>query len=241
MKIEIRGDRKLPKILLIHSSITDSRCFEPLFPYLEEFCLILPTLGGHNISDDSIYKGAELEAEELMAGLEDMGISSLHTMCGESLGCVVAWEILKARRLTIRKTVFDGAPFSPFKLHVRLINYFMTMSMVRKCRKDPSGLKAADKLYPQVADTIKQVIAHYSGRSVRNVIRDAMGGVEAASGVVTEKDQLVVMYGEDDPYIGGMDFFKNGGYPFTPVVLKGYGHCDYVLKRTEDFCKMITR
>lgn len=122
MKIDVRGDRSLPKILLIHPSIADSRCFEPLFPYLEEFCLLLPTLGGHNISDSSIYTGARAEAEALIAGLEAMGISYLHAVCAESLGCVVAWEILQARRLEIRKTIFDGAPFARFHFLVRLLN-----------------------------------------------------------------------------------------------------------------------
>lgn len=46
MKLDIIGDRRRPKILLIHPSVADSRCFAPLFPYLEDYCLILPTLGG---------------------------------------------------------------------------------------------------------------------------------------------------------------------------------------------------
>lgn len=240
MKIDVRGDKGLPKILLIHSSIADSRCFEPLFPYLEEFCLLLPTLGGHNITDSSIYTGAKSEAEALIAGLESMGISSLHAMCGESLGCVVAWEVLLTRKLEIRKTVFDGAPFARSNFPVRLLNYLLTMRMVKQCRKNPDRLKAADEMYPQVADSIKQVIAHYTGKTARNVINDAMGGVKIIPNAVTEKDRLVVMYGENDPYIRGMEFFKNAGYPFTAAVMKGYGHCDYLLKSPEDFCKMIT-
>lgn len=57
MKLDIIGDRRRPKILLIHPSVADSRCFAPLFPYLEDYCLILPTLGGHDITSSDDYRG----------------------------------------------------------------------------------------------------------------------------------------------------------------------------------------
>ena len=95
MKLEILGDRRRPKILLIHPSVADSRCFAPLFPYLEDYCLILPTLGGHDIASSSDYQGARAEAQALYQALTANGISSLHALCAESLGCVVGWELLR--------------------------------------------------------------------------------------------------------------------------------------------------
>lgn len=240
MKLEIRGDIHQPKILFIHPSVADSRCFEPLFPYLEDFCLLLPTLGGHNISDDSVYAGAKEEARELLKELETRGISNLHAMCAESLGCIVGWEILLSQEIKIQKIIFDGAPFGRFNIITRCLNYWATMFLVRKCRKHPNKMKTIDEAYPQVASSMKQVLAHYTGRTVRNIIKDAMTGVEVSPNAVTSKEHLIVMYGSQDPYIRGLKYFENTGYLFTPVIKDGYGHCTYILKETKDFCQMIS-
>ncbi len=239
MKIEIRGEGSQPVIMLLHPSVADSRCFEPLFPYLTDFCLILPTFGGHDVSDDSLYKGAEAEAAELLKELKSRGISDIHTMCGESLGCRIGWEILLSRKLSIRKTVFDGAPFSRFNAATRRLNYWMTMLLVRRCRKNPEKMKAIDEAYPQVASSMKQVLAHYTGKTVKNIVRDAMAGVEAPPGAIVPQDRLTVVYGSEDPYIRGMEFFENAGYPVKSVIKDGYGHCTYPLAAPEDFCRIL--
>lgn len=239
MKIELQGDRSLPKILLIHPSVADSRCFEPLFPYLKNFCLILPTLGGHNIFDSSDYKGAKAEADELLKELESNGVSSVHTMCAESLGCLIGWELLLSRKLRIRKIIFDGAPFGRFSAVTRQLNYWLTMRLVRRCRKKPEKMKIIDKTYPQVAATMKQVLAHYTKKTVKNIVRDAMTGVKASPGAVTPGDHLIVMYGSKDPYIRGMKIFEDAGYPIEPVIKAGYGHCTYVLTEPAAFCQIL--
>ncbi len=239
MKIEILGDRNLPNVLLIHPSVADSRCFEPLFPYLKDFCLILPTLGGHNIFDESIYKGAAVEAGELLNELERNGISSLHAMCGVSIGCLIGWELLLSRKLSIRKSIFDGAPFGRFNAVTRELNYWLTLLLVRRCRKRPEKMKFIDESYLQVASSMKQVLAHYTHRTVKNVVRDAMIGVKTSPNAITSEDRLIVMYGSKDPYIRGMKFFENVGYPIEPVIKDGYGHCAYLLAEPIDFCRML--
>lgn len=150
MKLDIIGDRRPPKILLIHPSVADSRCFAPLFPYLEDYCLILPTLGGHDITSSDDYQGARAEAQALYQALTANGISALHALCAESLGCVVGWELLQMQRLKIRRIVFDGAPFARFGTFTRLINFSMTMLLVRRAQRTPEKLQMIDERYPEV-------------------------------------------------------------------------------------------
>ncbi len=240
MKVDIFGDRTLPKILLIHPSVADGRCFEPLYPYLKEYCLIVPTLNGHNIEDDSVYSSAKEEAQQILSFLLSNGITELHCMCAESLGCVVGWEILISRKLQIRKTVFDGAPFARFNATIRFLNYWMTIYLVQQCRKHPDKLKSIDETYPQVGDSMKQVLAHYSKQTIRNIVSDAMKGVEPVPDAVYPSDNLIVMYGSKDSYIRGLKFFEDAGYPFTRMVKDGYAHCTFILNETENFCKIIT-
>lgn len=238
MKVDFLGDRSKPKILLIHPSVADSRCFAPLFPYLREFCLVLPTLGGHNVCDDSVYMGGKAEAEALLSELEANGITSLHAMCAQSLGCIVGWEILLSRRLKIGKTVFDGAPFGRFNVVTRFLNYLLTLHLVRQCRKNPEKMKFLDETYPQVSDCMKEVLAHYTKNTVKNVVRDAMTGVRPLSGAIVAEDHLTVIYGGKDPYIRGRKFFEEAG-PATFLILESLGHCAYLLQEPEKYCSLI--
>lgn len=241
MKFEILGNRMLPKILLIHPSVADGRCFEPLFPYLKEYCLVVPTLNGHNIEDDSVHGGAKEEANQILLFLLSNGITELHCLCEESLGCVIGWEILLSRKLQIRKTVFDGAPFARFHAGIRFLNYWMTVYLVYQCRKNPDKLKSIDETYPQVGDSMKQVLAHYSKQTIRNIVSDAMSGVNPVPNAIHPSDNLIVMYGSKDSYIRGLKFFEDADYPFVPLIKDGYAHCTFILHEPESFCNIIAK
>ena len=240
MKLDIRGDRRQPKILLIHPSVADSRCFAPLFPYLENYCLILPTLGGHDVTTPVDYQGARAEAQALYWALTAHGISSLHALCAESLGCVVGWELLQMQRLKIRRTLCDGAPFVRFGTFTRLTNLGMTMLLVRCAQRAPEKLRMIDERYLEVGDAMKEVLAHYRWPTVRRIVRDAMGGVQSPTDMLGITGDLLIMYGSKDPYRRGLAFFEATGVPFRRMVMEGYDHCTYPLKEPEVFCKLLT-
>lgn len=240
MKLEILGDRRRPKILLIHPSVADSRCFAPLFPYLEDYCLILPTLGGHDITSSDDYRGARAEAQALYQALTANGISALHALCAESLGCVVGWELLQMQRLKIRRIVFDGAPFAQFGTFTRLINFSMTMLLVRRAQRTPEKLQMIDERYPEVGSSMKEVLAHYRLPTVKRIVHDALGGVQLQADVLVATDDLLMLYGSEDPFRRGLDCLRDASVPFRQMILEGYDHCAYPLKEPEAFCRLLT-
>ena len=226
MKLDIIGDRRRPKILLIHPSVADSRCFAPLFPYLKNYCLILPTLGGHDITSSDDYQGARAEAQALYQALTANGISALHALCAESLGCVVGWELLQMQRLKIRRIVFDGAPFARF--------------LVRRAQRAPEKLQMIDERYPEVGSSMKEVLAHYRLPTVKRIVHDALGGVRLQVDARVATDDLLMLYGSEDPFRRGLDCLRDAGVPFRQMILEGYDHCAYPLKEPEAFCRLLT-
>ena len=240
MKLEILGDRRRPKILLIHPSVADSRCFAPLFPYLKNYYLILPTLGGHDIASSDDYRGARAEAQALYQALTANGISALHALCAESLGCVVGWELLQMQRLKICRIVFDGAPFARFGAFTRLINFSMTMLLVRRAQRTPEKLQIIDERYPEVGSSMKEVLAHYRLPTVKRIVRDALGGVRLQVDARVATDDLLMLYGSEDPFRRGLDCLRDAGVSFRQMILEGYDHCAYPLKEPEAFCRLLT-
>ena len=240
MKLDIIGDRRRPKILLIHPSVADSRCFAPLFPYLEDYCLILPTLGGHDITSSDDYRGARAEAQALYQALTANGISALHALCAESLGCVVGWELLQLQRLEIRRIVFDGAPFAQFGVCTQLANFSMTMLLVRRAQRAPGKLQMIGERYPEVGSSMKEVLAHYRWPTVMRIVQDAMSGVRLSADALAATDDLLILYGSKDPFRRGLDHLRAAGVPFRQMIMEGYDHCAYPLKEPEAFCRLLT-
>jgi pimeloyl-ACP methyl ester carboxylesterase len=100
-------------IPLIHPAKCDGHCFEGLYPYLQGYHIICPTLNEHNLAHKSTYESYHKEADAISAYLKAQGISSLKAVAGLSMGAVVAFELFRRSEFSISHLVLDGAPFYP--------------------------------------------------------------------------------------------------------------------------------
>ena len=131
------------------------------------------------------------------------------------------------QRLKIRRIVFDGAPFARFGAFTRLINFSMTMLLVRRAQRTPEKLQMIDERYPEVGSSMKEVLAHYRLPTVHRI-------------VLAVTDDLLMLYGSEDPFRRGLDCLRDAGVPFRQMILEGYDHCAYPLKEPEAFCRLLT-
>ncbi|MDR1042848.1 MAG: alpha/beta hydrolase [Clostridiales Family XIII bacterium] len=229
------GSRDDPALLLIHPSKCDGHCFEVLYPYLRGYRLICPTLGGHNLDDDSVYEGGEAEAGMIERYLRSEGVAKLHAVLGVSIGAVVAYWLNRRGKVAIGRLVFDGAPFRRMSDRTKRLIIKRQIEISDKCRENPQGKFRADTMYPQLAPMMKKVSAHYSEATIRNIINDV--GLELDGSIDSER--VTFLYGEKDFYRRAIGDVKKAGYKCRREIRKGCGHIQWMLKEPEQYAKAL--
>ena len=239
MQVLTHGKKENPKILLIHPSESDGTCFSPLYPFMEDYYLIMPTLNGHNLEDHSCYQNKQEEARQILDWLEQHGIQELAVLAGLSIGCGVAWEIQQSRTIAVRKMVLDGASFLR---HSRMAQLFLYLSFLRTsqtCRKHPEKMNLFNEEYPGIGERMKQIAGHYSSQSLKNMVKDVMGGIPLKSDSIRRDDQIILIYGSRDPFIKSLRWFHKAGYPCREYIASGYGHCEYFCQKPSEYASLI--
>lgn len=72
------------------------------------------------------------------------------------------------------------------------------------------------------------------------IVRDALGGVRLQVDARVATDDLLMLYGSEDPFRRGLDCLRDAGVPFRQMILEEYDHCAYPLKEPEAFCRLLT-
>jgi pimeloyl-ACP methyl ester carboxylesterase len=230
------GSDKNPTMLLIHPSKCNGHCFELLYPYLQGFYLICPTLNGHNVNDHSVYENYQKETDAITAYIKEQKIHTLHTVLGLSLGTLEAYEIYRRKEFVINHLVLDGAPFHHMN---RLAKYFMMKSQFvirNKCRKNLNGKYPVDIMYPQFAPMMKEITAHYDDDTLVNMVRD-IGGISLDKCI--DNNQVTFLYGEKDPYRKTILDVQKSGYRCRTIIQQGCGHVQYILRNHQEYADLL--
>jgi pimeloyl-ACP methyl ester carboxylesterase len=229
------GSRDDPAILLIHPSRCDGRCFEILYPYLRGYRLICPTLSGHNLNDDSVYGDGEAEAVAIEEYLESEGVARLHAALGMSLGALVAFRLNRRGRFAIGRLVFDGAPFHRMSGVAKRFIIRRQIKIRDKFRENPQGVFGVDERYPQWSPMMKEITAHYSDTTIRNIVKDV--GVDLDDSIDSER--VTFLFGEKDLSRRAIGDIKRGGYRCRVEVQQGCGHIQWMLKEPERYAGVL--
>jgi pimeloyl-ACP methyl ester carboxylesterase len=192
-------------------------------------------LGGHNLNDDSVYAGGEAEAVAIEDYLKSEGVARLHTVLGVSLGALVSYRLNRRGRVAIDRLIFDGAPFHRMS---GITKHFIIRRQIKirnRCRENPRGKFGMDERYPRWASMMKEITAHYSDATIRNIVRDV--GVELDDSIDSER--VTFLYGEKDLSRQAVRDIKRSGYRCRIEIQRGCGHIQWMLKEPERYAGVL--
>jgi pimeloyl-ACP methyl ester carboxylesterase len=229
------GSRGDPVMLLIHPSRCDGRCFELLYPHLRGYRLVCPTLGGHNLNDGSVYEGGEAAAREIEGWLASEGVANLHAVLGVSLGALVAYSLNRRGRAAIGRLVFDGAPFHRMGGAAKRLIIRRQIKIRDRLRENPPERSWLDERYPQLAPMLKEITAHYSDATIRNIVNDV--GVSLDGSIDSER--VTFLYGQKDLSRRALADIRRGGYRCRVEVQRGCGHIQWMLRAPAQYVRVL--
>jgi pimeloyl-ACP methyl ester carboxylesterase len=187
------------------------------------------------LNDDSVYEGGETEAGMIEGYLRSEGVAKLHAVLGVSIGAVVAYWLNRRGRVDIGRLVFDGAPFRRMSDKAKRLIIKHQIEISDKCRKNPQGKFRVDAMYPQLASMMKQISAHYSEATIRNIIHDI--GLELDGSI--DSENVTFLYGEKDFYRRAIGDVRKGGYKCRIEIQRGCGHTQWMLKEPERYAGVL--
>jgi pimeloyl-ACP methyl ester carboxylesterase len=187
------------------------------------------------LKDDSVYEGGEAEAVAIEDYLESEGVAKLHAVLGMSLGALVAYRLNRRGRVAIDRLVFDGAPFHRMSDITKRFIVRRQIKIRNRCRENPRGKFGVDVRYPQWAPMMKEITAHYSDATIRNIVHEV--GVELDGSIDSER--VTFLYGEKDLSRRTIRDIEKGGYRCRVEVQQGYGHIQWMLKEPERYAGVL--
>lgn len=109
------GDKHNKIIILIHGSFTTWEMWAKIAQALgEDYCVIIPVLGGHDTEQASSFLSIPQQAEAISDYIIKNFGKDVFAVIGFSLGGSIATELLAQGRLHICKVVIDAGVLSPF-------------------------------------------------------------------------------------------------------------------------------
>ncbi|GLC31839.1 alpha/beta hydrolase [Clostridium omnivorum] len=239
MNFKIVGNPNNPKILLIHAMFVSSDSFEALSEYLkEDYFLIIPTLDGHDVNENSIFMSLEDEADKILSYLKQNNIENLDFILGTSLGAIIAFELYKRNEVQINKVFLDGGPFFNFGPFLQTIAFKKFWGICNSIRKDSkNALKKLDSLFPGSGNNMLQVCSHITMLSVRNLAHACYSFSLPKLDEAAQKP-IIFLYGTKEP--ARMCIPRLRRYKYSAIIKKvGYKHCGYLLSNPKDYARML--
>ncbi len=203
--VHIMGEKKNPKILLVHGAgFYWKTCFQPFIQeFQDQYCLILLELQGHGEDDksqmESIAATANLMAEELEAA----GIDRIDLAYGISLGASIVCEIGLQKKIAIQKMILDSGQYVSMGEMATQYSNFMADAFI--------GLKDGVHL----SSPVKESMGYENNQDVRalkpliweNISRDtlyhsfkAVYEYDVRNATTKLDSSVVILYGSNEIY-----------------------------------------
>ena len=237
MKFIVFNESKKENIVMIPPGGLDERCFSHVLPYLQDYRVIIPVLDGNVIGENSTLPDRKTEADRIIDGLKERNVETIRVLQGISYGATLALEVVMRRKFVIKRTVLDGGSFLKYGFIMKTANLIGTKAYVSGIKRNPDKPSMYASLGEDIDRCGREVFAHMSEETLKQLITDSMSGVKVIPGGVKEEDHVVVTYGAKDSYKGGLKWFKKSGFPYESEILNGYGHCRYFAEKPEEYVK----
>lgn len=242
MVIKEYGDKKLPKIVLLHPMLADGECMLKLTGGMAgRYCFIAPDLSGQG-SDRGEFESPEKEARTLTEYLKNSGFGTIELIAGASLGGVVGMLMIAGTDIRYKTAVFDGTPMYE---NAKLIYWIMKSAFLKKHRK-AAGMPPDD-----VRRAMEEKYGIFGERMAENFIGISEGSLAAIVKACSDfsfppisEDMQKRIFLE----VGSKDINCRQNkvvlrhYPHLHIkVREGYGHCMYPSAHYEEYGQLLER
>ncbi len=200
MRFIVHGNMQKPNILLIHGMANTSTLFDPILPYLTDYCVIVCELDGHSETDKGTFISVSTSCSRIEEYVKREFSDHLSGLLGFSLGGTIAVELLSKGRIEIDKTILDAA----FNIQLGAATYpfmFLFQSSIWCLKKGipiPKTLveSVMGKGNAGIMDTL------YKGISLKSVGNACMScyTYEMKESIRAYKNPIVFWHGSNEPY-----------------------------------------
>lgn len=171
MKINVYGESKLPKILILHPmEITGAELYHIFSPYLEaKYCIVAPDQGAHG--DSGAYLSQEAEFGMLTDYLTEHHLTDFQAIYAASMGCTLGVELIGDKRFSFNHIWFDGACFSENASFMNFIMRSMFLRKAKQMRKNPT-LPPSNLLQmygPELGELMKKNFVRFSDDDIKRI------------------------------------------------------------------------
>ncbi|WP_234120867.1 alpha/beta hydrolase [Clostridium hydrogenum] len=239
MKFKTTGNPNGHKILLIHAMFVTPGIFMTLTEYLKvDYFIIMPTLDGHDVDENSIFLSVEDEADKILAYLKDSNIKELDFILGTSLGAIIAFEIYKRNEILINKVYLEGGPFFKFGPLLKKIAAKKFCNICSNIRQNPeNAIEKLDNIFPGLGNQMIEVCRHITEENVKNLAYACYSFTLPKLDITAQKS-VVFLYGTKEP--ARLCIFRLKKYKYSRIIKKnGFKHCGYLLSCPKEYAEML--
>lgn len=242
MVIHEYGDSSLPKIVLLHPMMADSRCMLRLTESMTgNYCAIIPDLSGQG-EDTGEYENARQETQTLVSYLKEKGYTELALLMGASLGGLVGMYLLAQGEISCKTAVFEGVPLYENAWLIRKMMNFGFLKKHRKAVQMPMDevKKSMSARYGVFGDVMSENFVKMSEKTLSNVIRDC-SDFPFPPLPETIQQRIFLEVGSKDINCRQNKTIRKH-YPGIHIqVREGYGHCMYMSEHYAEYGKLVER
>lgn len=245
MKLHEFGTANAPVMVLIHGVLTPWQIWEPQIKAFEkDYHIFAVALSAHTEEEASEFISLEAEVSAIIQALKNKNVTTIDTLCGLSLGGVIAHEIWKSGKLPITHLVLDGAPLVPFPLCSGKIMTSNYIKIIHKSKeRDPKVLASFKKnfLPEEYLDSYLKIADFMTDTSMTNIIKAADNGNLCTT--INNKSKLLFLHGTKGNEILSKKVAKlmKKAYPETDVVcFKGDMHCYKAIYEPEKWVEIVS-
>ncbi len=200
MRFIINGEKHKPNILLIHGMANTSTLFDPILPYLTDYCVIVCELDGHSENENGTFISVSTSCARIEEFIRHEFAGCLAGLLGFSLGGTIAVELISRGKIRVGKTILDAAFVTklgraayPFKLLFQSSIWCLKMGI-------PVPKKLVESVMGKGNAGIMKTL--YKGVSLRSVGNACMScyTYDVKETIRNHKDPVVFWFGSNEPY-----------------------------------------
>ncbi len=175
MEFHSFGHPSAPVLLLIHGTLTPWQIWKTQIAHFSRsYHVIAAALDAHTEEENSEFRSIEQQAEKIAAHLDSQCIRQVDTVCGISLGGVIAYHFWKASGIPVHHLILDGAPLVRIPRIAEVCMIWNYRRILRASRqRDPRTLAAfkRDFLPEQYLESYLKIADRMSDDSICALLR----------------------------------------------------------------------
>ena len=242
MYMHTYGKPEDPVILMLHPmGISAGKLYEIIGSRFKgDYYLLIPDMGNHGM-EKSEFVSAETEAANVKEYLIEKNITDLALVYGQSMGAVVALNIVSDKRIRIGSLFLDGAPIA--KLGFVMSRLFAPVLIWQRGIYEKNDRRKLAEFIERWGEDLNEHMREsfmaFSDRSIKNIARACVQG----NGIAIPEDlqrRTYMEWGREEEFAKKSPALARSLYPLAQInVRPGFNHCEYMIKENADYIAKI--